>query len=407
MSASKPRIAILSVHSCPLGELGTEDTGGMSVYIREVARQLGGMGFLVDVYTRVHDPRDEQIYELGRNARLIHLRAGREEISKLAVFCYLPLFALELESFRKEHHIQYDLVFSHYWLSGWAGDSLKRLWDVPHVTMFHTLGAVKNSLGLGMDEPELRIETEKYLVKNCDRTIAATEREQEMMVQLYGATPEKISVIPCGVNLDLFQPEDKDKAREALGLGKQKVILFVGRIQALKGVEQLIRAMSCLVERNFRLVIVGGGKQSQPEVDRLQQLARELRLADAVEFRGLIKNELLPRYYSAADVSVIPSYYESFGLTALESLACGTPVVATDVGNLTSIIRPGETGYVVSSNGPPQLAEKIDLVLSQSDRRPEISLSIRNSVAGFGWANTAGAISTELRSLLVKNLVRV
>ena len=225
------RIAMLSAHSCPIGKLGAKDTGGMSVCVLELARELGKCGHSVDIYTRAHDPKDKQIYELGHNVRLIHLRAGRNgEMHKLAVYPHLPDFAGKLENFRKRNRLKYDLVYSHYWLSAWVGRFLQGWWDVPHIIMFHTLGAIKNAIGIGEAEPELRIETERYLVKNCHRIIAATDKEKEDLILYYGALPETISVIPCGVNLELFQPMDKEEARQQLGLNGNKNILFVGRL---------------------------------------------------------------------------------------------------------------------------------------------------------------------------------
>lgn len=402
MPASQLKIAMLSVHSCPLGTLGAKDTGGMSVYIVELARQLGKQGHLVDVYTRVHDPKDHQTYELGQNARLIHLRAGEdEEINKLAVYSYLPDFACNLESYRKHNGLQYDLVFSHYWLSCWVGKYLQQWWHVPHITMFHTLGAVKNTIGFGEDEPELRIETERDLARSCHHIIAPTEKEREELILHYGSSPERISVVPCGVNLELFQPVDKEMAKQELGFGDDKLILFVGRIEPLKGIEQLLKAMPYLKNsQSPRLVIIGGDERNQYEVERLQRLSRELHIEGSVTFLGLIKQERLPYFYSAADVCVIPSYYESFGLVALESLACGTPVVATDVGDFKSIIRQGETGYVVTDNEPHRLAEKIALLLSMPSPDKNSVLSIRASVSKFGWENIAEAIVREFRLVL-------
>ncbi len=341
MSSSQLRIAIISAHSCPVGTLGAKDTGGMSVYIVEIARELGKQGHLVDAYTRVHDPRDKQIYELGQNARLIHLRAGEvKQIPKLAVYSYLPEFACNLEDFRKHNDLQYDLVFSHYWLSGWVGEYLQQWWHVPHITMFHTLGAVKNAIGIGEDEPELRIETERDVARSCHHTIATTEKEKEELILHYGASPARISVIPCGVNLELFQPVDKEMAKQELGFGDDKIILFVGRIEPLKGIDQLLRAMTYLQNsQGLRLVIIGGDEHSQYEMERLQKLSRALHIEGSVTFPGLIKHEKLPYFYSAADVCVIPSYYESFGLVALESMACGTPVVATNVGGIKGVVR--------------------------------------------------------------------
>ncbi len=409
MATRQVRIAMLSVHSCPLGNLGAKDTGGMSVYIRELARELGKQGHLVDVYTRVHDPRDHQTYELGQNARLIHLRAGEgEEIHKLAVYCYLPDFACNVENFRKHNGLRYDLVFSHYWLSGWVGEYLQRWWNVPHVTMFHTLGAIKNAIGIGEDEPELRIETERYLVKNCHRIIATTEKEKEELILHYGASPERISVVPCGVNLNLFQPMDKEMAKHQLGFDDDKIILFVGRIEPLKGIDQLLVAMTHLQNRHgLRLVIIGGDNHSQYEMERLQRLSRSLHIQDSVTFLGLIKQEELPCFYSAANACVVPSYYESFGLVALESLACGTPVVATNVGGIKSVIQQGETGYVVIDNTPHRLANKIALLLSRPSPDTESILSIRASVSRFSWPNIAEAVIRECRLVLANHLVPI
>ncbi len=393
------RIAMLSAHSCPVGKLGAKDTGGMSVYVLELARELGKCGHLVDIYTRVHDPKDKQIYELGHNIRLIHLKAGRNgEMHKLAVYPHLPDFAGKLENFRERNRLKYDLVYSHYWLSAWVGRFLQGWWDVPHIIMFHTLGAIKNAIGIGEAEPELRIETERYLVKNCHRIIAATGKEKEDLILHYGALPETISVIPCGVNLDLFQPVDREAARQQLGLNGNKNILFVGRLEPLKGIDKLLMAMTYLENREgTRLLVIGGDGNSQYEIERLQRLSRELHIQDSVIFLGLIKQEKLPLYYSAADVCVVPSYYESFGLVALESLACGTPVVATDVGSAKRVIRQGETGYVVADNFPYRLAQKISLLLSKPEIGAESIGLMRASVARFSWSRIAERMVRECR----------
>lgn len=396
------RLAMLSVHSCPVGNLGAKDTGGMNVYVRELAHELGKRGLLVDVYTRVHDPKDEQIIKLGQNARLIHLRAGDGgDIHKLAVYPYLPDFTCNLESFRKHNSIQYDLIFSHYWLSGWIGKYLQRWWGVPHMMMFHTLGAVKNNIGIGEDEPELRIENEKLLAGDCHHIIAATEKEKEDLILYYGAPPERISIIPCGVNLDLFQPIDKEIAKQQLGFNDDKIILFVGRIEPLKGLERLLKAMTYLQNVNRpRLLIIGGDEHSQDEIERLQKLSQALHLDGSVLFLRLIKQEKLPLFYSAADVCVVPSYYESFGLVALESLACGTPVVATNVGGIKKIIREGQTGSVVIDDSPQGLATKIALLLSKPSPHKELPLTIRESITCFSWQNIAQAIIEQSKLVL-------
>ena len=397
MGENKLKIAMISAHSCPVGTLGTKDTGGMSVYIVELARELGKLGHVVDAYTRVHDPADPIIVELGHNARLIHIEAGEmEEIHKLAVYSHLPDFACGLEAYRKQNDLEYDIVFSHYWLSAWIGEYLQQWWGVPHVTMFHTLGVVKNSIGIGKTEPELRIATEGELARSVHHIIAPTEREKEELVNQYGVLPDRIGVVPCGVNPELFRPVDRNEASIETGLDNGKIILYVGRIDPLKGIANLIRAFSYLEDnQNIKLAVIGGGESSREETAHLKELAQELGVEDRILFTGTVKQDIMPFYYSAADVCVIPSFYESFGLVALESLSCGTPIVASNVGDLRNIVRQGETGYVIDGNDPEQLAEKITLILNKpADERESIS-SIRDSVKEFAWANIAEDLADE------------
>jgi D-inositol-3-phosphate glycosyltransferase len=406
------RIAMLSAHSCPVGHLGTKDTGGMSVYIREIASELGKQGHEVDVFTRVHDPRDQLMENLGKNTRLVHLRVGGdEEIHKLVLYSYLPDFALSLEEFRKSNNINYDLVFSHYWLSGQVGRKVCQRWKTPHVIMFHTLGIIKNSLGIGEEEPELRVQTEGDLAHECQRIIATTENEKNILMESYSIPQARIGVVPCGVNLDMFHPIDRklaiDEAKFLLNEG-EKVVLFVGRIDSLKGIDLLIRAIACLpVNNRTKLLIVGGDKESQTEIARLQALSRQLGIEQSVFFLGTVKHDKIPYFYNAADVCVVPSRYESFGLVALESLACGTPVVSTDVGILRNIIRSGETGYVVRDRTPENISNRIAAVLGWPERTPQKAESVRNSVKDFSWANIARQIDTELQTVLTDHLALV
>jgi D-inositol-3-phosphate glycosyltransferase len=406
MTRENLRIAMLSAHSCPVGKLGAKDTGGMSVYIRELAKELGKQGHPVDIYTRSHDPADPQIIYLGHGARLIHLMAGEDnDIHKLALYCYLPEFTCNLENFRRENLLEYDIVFSHYWLSTWAGAYLKQWWQVPHVAMFHTLGLIKNSIGIGEEEPELRIVTERESVNSCQRIIVSTKEEKEAIARLYGASSENIGVVPCGVNMEQFRPTDRKTAKRQLGLDNN-VVLFVGRIDPLKGVEQLMKSVAYLREFDgLKLVIIGGDEDSQGEIDRLKKLSYETGIADKVDFRGMIKHTELPLYYNAADVCVVPSYYESFGLVALESLACGTPVLATDVGNLRNIIQNGETGYIIKGNSPQILASGIARVLAEPGFRDKPASAMRESISNYSWANTAEMITGELRTALSRQPV--
>jgi D-inositol-3-phosphate glycosyltransferase len=399
--SSELKIAMLSIHSCPLGKVGGENTGGMSVYIRELVRELGRRGHLVDVYTRIHEPIHDQVVELGENARLIHLKAGEEETHKLQLYSHVGDFARNLENFRKENGLRYDLIHSHYWLSGLVGERLQEWWDIPHMIGFHTLGAVKNAVGIGEYEPELRINAEKELVKDCHRIIASTERGKEDLITYYDAAPETISIIPCGVNLDLFRPIKRETARCHLGLNGESIIVFVGRIIPLKGINNMLKAMAYLEgKRRIKLVVIGGDDHSQAEIQRLKNLSRSLKIDESVIFLGSVKQEMLPFFYSAADLCVVPSYYESFGLVVLESLACGTPVVATKVGCAESVIRYGETGYVVTDNDPCCLADKISRLLSTPNGKTDFVRSVRASVAKYSWSNISEAIIEEYRSVL-------
>ena len=408
MSDNKLRIAIISAHSCPVGDLGTKDTGGMSVYIRELARELGKKGHSIDIYTRVHDPADSRVEDLSEGVRLIHLKAGKEaKIQKMDVYFSLPEFTFNLENFWKDNNLEYDVVFSHYWMSALVG---KYLWDtcsIPYITMYHTLGAVKNAIGIGEGEPELRIISEKETAQDCNRIIVATEKEKEELTHYYDAQPEKVCVVPCGVNMELFRTIDKTEARQKLGLGDEKILLFVGRIDPLKGIDNLIKTIPLLKnEGNLKLVVVGGDENSRAELEGLKKLTASLGIRELVDFRGLVKQEQLPYYYSAADVCVVPSYYESFGLVPLEALACGTPVVATDVGDLKYIIKQGETGYILPNNSPEKLAEGIASILNKPSDN-DSCLTIRASVSKWAWANVAEKVADEMQTMLDKQLTPI
>ncbi|MFC1937777.1 glycosyltransferase [Chloroflexota bacterium] len=393
---------MLSVHSCPLGRLGGKNTGGMSVYIRELARELGKWGHTVDVYTRAHGHEYKPIVEIGQNVRLIHLKAGKDrEMDKLEIYPHLADFACELEGFCRDNQLQYDVIHSHYWLSGLVGKWVQPQWDIPHMVMFHTLGAVKNSIGIGEDEPELRITSEREIGAECHRVIAATEKEEEELHQLYRVCRENIRIIPCGVNLELFRPIDREVARRRLGLNGKSIILFVGRVDPLKGIDKLLMGMAYFQqEQRPGLMVVGGDECNQAEVKRLKSLSQSLHIEDWVTFLGTVEQEMLPYYYSAADTCVVPSYYESFGLVALESLACGTPVLATNVGAVESVIRQGENGYMVADNAPRRLTEKIAQLLSMASQRPLSTSFIRESVVRFGWSNVAEALIEEYRAVI-------
>lgn len=380
---NKLNIAMLSVHSCPIGQLGGRDTGGMNVYIRELAAALGRRGHTVDIYTRAHDPRDQEWETLAPGVRLIHIRAGViEEMGKLTQFNHLREFHQNLEAFRTADGAEYDLIHSHYWLSGEVGLRLAEKWGVPHIFAFHTIGAAKDALGLGDGEPAIRLLTEREIADGCDHVMAGTESESALVYAHHDCPSAKMTVVPCGVNLDLFQPGDRTESRRALGLDGAPTVLFVGRLDKLKGIERLVEAMSLVRAPDWRLLVIGGDEYSRATLDRLKHQAAALGITDRVKFIGAVPQRELPKYYSAADVVAVPSYSETFGMVALEAVACGTPVVSADVGAARLIIKDGFSGSVVPSNDPGLLARGIEHWLNQETGDRQVR---HHSVGAFSW----------------------
>ena len=401
MKTDALKIAMFSIHSSPIGELGTRDTGGMSVYIRELAQELGEHGHRVDIYTRYNHNNPTTIIHLNDHVRLIHLNIGKNgQVSKVKLYPLLEDFFDKLEEFRKADDCHYDLIHSHYWLSGRLGHWAQDLWNRPHMVMFHTLGAIKNLTGVGLPEPELRITNEKRLVRSCHRILVATEREKELLIDHYDSLPGKIGVVPCGVNLNLFQPVDRSVARRQLGFKQnESMILYVGRFEPLKGLDRLLEAVTHLRDYRIRLVIIGGDDPETTETQNLMQLSQKWGIQDTVTFEGRIAQENLPPYYSAADVLVVPSHYESFGLVGLESLACGTPVVSTKVGVLDRLLQEGMNGSIVSNGCPKALASSIETFINGTSLKDSSAEAIRTSIKNYSWSNVATAIIDEYKAV--------
>jgi D-inositol-3-phosphate glycosyltransferase len=395
------RIAVLSIHSNPIGELGTNDTGGMSVYIRELTSELAKRGHRIDIYTRLRNGRHQPVIDLFENVRLVHLGIPHSgSLSRLALYPYLTEFLNSMEAFRSREGIEYDLIHSHYWLSGKLGSWAQELWDRPHLVMLHTLGQAKNCTGVGRPEPELRIAAEKELVNTCHRIIAPTDREKDSLMHHYGVDGGKIGVVPCGVNLDLFQPVQKQVARKHLGFDADDTILLnVGRFEPLKGIDRLLEAMIHLHNhRRLRLVIVGGDGPEAPESQFLRRKAINLGIEDKVLFAGRVEQEYLPLYYGSADVLVMASHYESFGLVGLEALACGRPVVSTPVGAMDSLIEQSKAGHIVSDTRPLSLARGIVSIITNAKLPP--ANQIRKSVKKYSWSNVASEILNEYETAI-------
>jgi len=395
-------VAMLSIHSSPIGDLGTRDTGGMSVYVREMAKELGKKGHHIDIFTQHNVGKHDPVIHLYDNVRLVHLSGEtRGNIAKSSLYEVLPQLFNELESFRIKENIAYDIIHSHYWLSGVLGLKLQSFWNTHHLITYHTIGAVKNLTCPTENASELRLENEKKLAKLCDQIVLPTQKEKEYLIQYYNAPVDKIRIVPCGVNLELFKPLDKTSARRGLSFSiNDLIILYVGRYTPIKGLDRLFKAFRNLAHlSHLRLVLVGGDGEHSPMLRQLQSKAKALHIENRLMFAGRVDQKTLPEYYSAADVLVVPSYYESFGLVALEALACGTPVVTTSVGAMEDIVKEGVTGYVAKDTDPQHFAGRIETILLKQQQNGLSPSEIRSSVAEFTWSRSASLLLEAYRSL--------
>jgi D-inositol-3-phosphate glycosyltransferase len=399
-------VAMLSVHTCPLAALGGKETGGMNVYVREVSRELGRMGVSVDVFTRSQDPSIQRVVRLGERARVIHLAAGAEApMARERVYDHLDEFVEGIEAWRIAEAIDYDLIHAHYWLSGSAALALKTRWSVPVLQMFHTLGRLKNRVARSAAElePAVRLEEETRIVSEADRIVAANVVERAELLRDYAAHASRIATIPCGVDTDLFTPGDRAEARRRLGLDDRPVLLWVGRIAPIKGLDTLLDTVARLREggQEMRLLVVGGDADeptSGHETSLRQRIAR-LGLVDSVRFVGSQPQSVLPLYYAAADLTVLPSYYESFGMVALEAMACGSPVIASRVGGLVTTVRDGVTGFLVPDGDVGALAERIETLVTDPELRWRLGREGVRWAAQHRWPCVAEAVCKEYASL--------
>jgi D-inositol-3-phosphate glycosyltransferase len=401
------RVAILSVHTCPLAVLGGKETGGMNVYVRELARELGRMGVRADVFTRSQNPTIPRVVTITEGVRVVHLTAGPEApMPRERIRDHLDEFVEGVEAFRIAGGFDYDLIHAHYWLSGVAGLVLRDRWSVPLVQMFHTLGHLKNDATRAPidHEPAVRIDEEARIVGAVDRIVAATTVERTHLVQHYGADPSRIAVIPCGVDTNLFLPGDQAAARAALGLDDQPRLLYVGRLAPIKGLETLLDAMARLRAAGTRVHLsIVGGDADEPlnghEGALRARLAR-LDLGGTVTFVGAQPQERLRAWYVAADTTVLPSHYESFGMVALEAMACGIPVVASRVGGLQTTVRDGVTGLLVRESDPAALAGALDRLLGDPDLRFRLGREGVQWAARHRWPCVAEAVCREYAALV-------
>jgi D-inositol-3-phosphate glycosyltransferase len=412
-------IAMLSYHTCPLATLGGKDTGGMNVYVRELTTHLGALGIHVDVFTRSQDEHVPHIlHDLGYGNRVVHVQAGPEvPMPKKELANYLPEFVEGIKKFAQEKHIHYDLIHSHYWMSGIAAKHLKAAWKVPVVHMFHTLVLMKNRVARSEAEMEgeYRLTGERQVLKMADRIIAATMAEEAQLQFLYNTTAKKIDIIPPGVDVRRFYPIPPDEAKAAIGVPPELcMLLFVGRIEPLKGIDTLIRALAIISKSGaplacpVYLAIIGGDPYASPEemnseMKRLQDLCIELGIGSLVIFLGKRDQDSLPYYYSAATVLVMPSHYESFGMVALEAMACGTPVVASQVGGLGFLVQDGKTGFVVPSDNPELLGQRLVELLGSPELREKMGKQAAKYARQYNWEVISKRVLEVYKSLMTSS----
>jgi D-inositol-3-phosphate glycosyltransferase len=401
------RVAMISYHTCPLAVLGGKDTGGMNVYVRDLTRELGRMGIHVDVFTRSQDEHvPHVVHELGFGNRVVHVPAGPETPkAKSELANYIPEFADWIIQFAAEKGIKYDVIHSHYWMSGLAAEILSDVWGgTPIVHMFHTLGEMKNRVARSESERagEDRLKGERQVLRRVDRIVAATLAEKTQLRYLYQAMDRKISIIPPGVDTCHFYPISNDEAKQFIGLKPEdRMVLFVGRIEPLKGVDTLIHAMANPKFRELHqpvhLAIIGGEPEAlsenmSEEMVRLQALCDDLCMGNMVVFLGKRGQDTLPYYYSAAEVLVMPSLYESFGMVALEAMACATPVIASEVGGLGYLVKDGVTGYTIPDSDPNALSDRLSTLLMDSQLRKTMGLGAAQYALDYAWEKIATQI---------------
>ena len=407
---------MVSVHACPMAKLGGRDSGGMNLYIRELARDLARRGIGVDVFTRQREHDHPVIQEIVPGARVIHIESGPVRyIPKMAVFDRLDEFTAGVEAYVEREGLAYDLLHAHYWLSASVARALAPRWGLPRIQMFHTLGLVKREV---MDEDvdaesDIRVDIERQAVAESDAIVAASAIEAGELRRFYGAADEKIHVIPCGVDPEVFHPIRQADARQALGRDQcERLILFVGRIEQIKGIDVLLRAIGLLFRRHpdlrsdLCLLVVGGALDAEDteseseKIVELRRLVHEHRLEDTVDFVGSQDQARLALYYNAADICAVPSLTESFGLVALESMACGTPVVGTRVGGLQTVIENDVSGLLVVPGDDEQLADAMARVLIDHGLRLRLAAGARERAKAYSWHRVGAEIAALYADLL-------
>jgi D-inositol-3-phosphate glycosyltransferase len=382
------KIAFVSMHVCPLGKLGEDKVGGMNVYIMNLAAALADIDNDIDIFTRKHDLNDPVIVKISEKIRIIHLDAGPIMDDNNDLYNFMDEFTNNIIKFNSLEQIKYNIIHSHYWLSGPVANVLSDKWEIPNVITFHTLSAIKLKASSSIVEHDKRYEVEKDSMSKVDSIIVSTKSELEDIRKLYGILDEKIKVIPPGVNLELFRPMNKIESKKSLGLYGNNVILYVGRIDPIKGLYTLLDSVFNLNDSyNIKLIIVGGELNKSQDLINLQNYTVDKNKSHIVDFVGIVDQSNLPIYYNAADLFLLTSYYESFGLSVLESLSCGTPAIVSDVGGLSNLIDNGVNGYLVNDISPKGFKTYIEYFFNNINIKKS-SIECRKKAEYYQWSKS-------------------
>jgi D-inositol-3-phosphate glycosyltransferase len=396
-------LAVLSLHSSPLTQPGTGDSGGMNVYVRELAASLAQSGVGTTVYVRSWDPALPAEVAVEPGFRVVHVPAGPAHLTKEQLPETVDAFTEGVRAELVRRPV--DVIHANYWLSGVAGHRLKHQLDLPLVSTFHTLARVKAETG--DPEPQRRIDAEAEVVGCSDVILANSVEEVAQLQHLYGADPDRIEIVPPGVEHAFFSPGDRRGARHALGLGDHPVLLFVGRIQPLKGLPIAIGALAQLHRPDAELVVVGGpsGAEGDQELQHVLELADHLGVRHQIRFVPPQPHHLLSTYYRAADVVLVPSRSESFGLVALEAAACGIPVVAAAVGGLRTLVDEGRTGFLVEQREPHAFASAVRALLADPALAAQVGEHAAEHARRYTWSTAAARLRRVYADLARRSLV--
>lgn len=396
---------MISEHASPLAALGGEDSGGQNVYVAELARRLGAMGHQVDVFTRRDSTLLPTVVPFAGRVRVVNLSAGpARKVPKDELLPFMEEFRDRFYRFAREEPAAYDLAHANFWMSGWVACEAKRDLGLPFAQTFHALGEIKKrEQGDADTSPKERRAVEFRILEEVDLILATCPAEVEELTQLYDADPSRLTLVPCGVDPELFRPVNRREARGALGLPDRPAVVYVGRLVPRKGVDTLVEAFALLPRRlDARLVIVGGESSGSSEEKRLSALARKLGVEERIIFAGSRPQEDLRRYYSAAAAAVSAPHYEPFGMTPLEAMACATPVVGSRVGGIKTSVADGETGYLVPPKDPDALAGRLLRLLSDPALRDRMGRAARRRIEEhYTWERVAALAATAFSEVVV------